>query len=90
MKDVTFGGLQNEIAFIWYLETNGVKRVSVSQICDNELFGVELCNWWHDFEHLSKVCAFMLGKICTDAYQEDEYVVDVAGGGTTQVTHSEG
>lgn len=31
----------------------------------------------------------MLGKICTDAYQEDEYVVD-GGGGTTQVTHSEG
>lgn len=29
----------------------------------------------------------MLGKICTDAYQEDEYVVDVGG---TQVTHSEG
>lgn len=23
----------------------------------------------------------MLGKICTDAYQEDEYVVDVGGGG---------
>lgn len=22
----------------------------------------------------------MLGKICTDAYQEDEYVVDVGGG----------
>lgn len=30
----------------------------------------------------------MLGKICTDAYQEDDYVVDVGGG--TQVTHSEG
>lgn len=43
-RSQTWRATEYEIAFIWYLETNGEQRVSLSQIYGDELFGVELSN----------------------------------------------